>query len=68
VLGTDDPGRRLEAGIAAAVVAAERGVALVRTHEVGPTVRALALVRAAQGLANSSPKVSAELEASPPDA
>ncbi|MGC2790186.1 MAG: dihydropteroate synthase, partial [Thermoplasmata archaeon] len=28
---------RLEAGLAAAVVAAERGVALVRTHDVGPT-------------------------------
>ena len=53
-LGTDDPGRRLEAGIAAAVVAAERGVALVRTHDVGPTVRALALVRAARPGAQES--------------
>jgi len=54
MLGTDDPAYRLEAGLAAAVVAAERGVALVRTHDVGPTVRALALVRAAQGLTNGS--------------
>jgi dihydropteroate synthase len=66
-LGTDDPARRLEAGIAAAVVAAERGVALVRTHDVGPTVRALALVRSAQKLASASPSVSSELKASEPD-
>jgi dihydropteroate synthase len=32
---------RLEAGIAAAVIAAEQGVELVRTHDVAPTVRAL---------------------------
>lgn len=37
---------RLEAGLAAAVIAAERGVSLVRTHDVGPTVRALAVVAA----------------------
>ncbi len=67
VLGTDEPGRRLEAGVAAAVVAAERGVAIVRTHDVGPTVRALALVRAAQGLANASAPVSSELTGSEPD-
>ncbi len=67
VLGNEDPARRLEAGIAAAVVAAERGVALVRTHDVGPTVRALALVRAAQGLANAPPTVAPELDASDPD-
>ena len=63
-LGNEDPARRLEAGIAAAVIAAERGVALVRTHDVGPTVRALALVRAAQGLANTSPSVSSDLTGS----
>lgn len=67
-LGNDDPGRRLEAGIAAAVVAAERGVALVRTHDVGPTVRALSLVRAAQKLANAPPASPHELAASEPDA
>jgi len=48
VLDTNDPAQRLEAGIAAAVMAAERGVALVRTHDVAPTVRALSLVRAAE--------------------
>lgn len=67
-LGTDDPKRRLEAGIAAAVMAAERGVALVRTHDVGPTVRALELVRAAQRLANAPPAVAHELATSEPDA
>ncbi len=47
-LGSAAPTDRLEAGLAAAVLAAERGVALVRTHDVGPTVRALALVAAAE--------------------
>jgi dihydropteroate synthase len=37
---------RLEAGLAAAVLAAEQGAALVRTHDVGPTVRALRLTDA----------------------
>ncbi len=45
--GGTEPADRLEAGLAAAVIAAERGVALVRAHDVGPTVRALALVAAA---------------------
>jgi dihydropteroate synthase len=52
-LGDNDPARRLEAGVAAAVLAAERGAALVRTHDVGPTVRALELVRAAQKVASA---------------
>ena len=67
MLGTDDPAHRLEAGLAAAVVAAERGAALVRTHDVGPTVRALALVRAAQGLTNGSPAVAPGLDADDPE-
>ena len=37
---------RLEAGLATAVIAAERGAALVRTHDVRATVRALAVVAA----------------------
>jgi dihydropteroate synthase len=37
---------RLEAGLAAAVIAAWEGVQLVRTHDVGPTVRALRLTQA----------------------
>jgi dihydropteroate synthase len=43
---------RTEAGLAAAVLAAERGAALVRAHEVGPTVRALAVVAAADRAAS----------------
>jgi dihydropteroate synthase len=41
--GAAEPLARLEAGLAAAVYAAEHGVAIVRTHDVGPTVRALRL-------------------------
>lgn len=37
---------RLPAGLAAAVLAVERGAMLVRTHDVAPTVQALALVAA----------------------
>ncbi|MGA8276003.1 MAG: dihydropteroate synthase [Thermoplasmata archaeon] len=44
VTGTKDPEGRLEAGLAAAVIAALQGVELVRTHDVGATVRALARV------------------------
>jgi dihydropteroate synthase len=44
--GSPDPQDRLEAGIAAAVIAARAGVEIVRTHDVGPTLRALALVAA----------------------
>ncbi len=41
--GAASPLERLEAGLAAAVYAAEHGVSIVRTHDVGPTVRALGL-------------------------
>lgn len=41
--GGDD---RLEASIAAAVLAAERGADLIRVHDVGPTRRALAVLEA----------------------
>ncbi len=54
-LGGAGPLDRLEAGVAAAVLAAERGVALVRSHDVAPTVRALALITAARRLAERSP-------------
>ncbi|MCI4331303.1 MAG: dihydropteroate synthase [Thermoplasmata archaeon] len=43
VLGTASSESRLEAGLAAAVVAARGGADIVRTHDVAPTVRALAL-------------------------
>jgi dihydropteroate synthase len=62
LLGPEEKSRRLEAGLAAAVVAAERGAALVRTHDVEPTVRALALVRAAQSLANGGAARPPDLE------
>jgi dihydropteroate synthase len=56
VLEPSSSADRLEAGLAAAVLAAERGVALVRTHDVGPTVRALALVAAADRAAGRPPQ------------
>lgn len=37
---------RMPAGVAAAVMAVERGAAIVRTHDVAPTVQALTLVQA----------------------
>ena len=36
-----DPGERLAAGVAAAVIAVANGANIVRTHDVGPTVDAL---------------------------
>jgi dihydropteroate synthase len=53
-LGGAPPEARLEAGLAAAVLAAERGADWIRTHDVGPTVRALALVARARS-AGASP-------------
>jgi dihydropteroate synthase len=64
-LETPDPAARLEAGITAAVIAAERGVALVRTHDVAPTIRALSIVRAGQGLANPLSGPSTDLTGEP---
>jgi dihydropteroate synthase len=58
---------RLEAGLAAAVIAAERGVALVRTHDVAPTVRALALVAALDHQAGRPPNAPGVLAAVDPD-
>lgn len=43
VLGGAPVDRRLHAGLAAAVLAAERGARIIRTHDVAPTVEALAL-------------------------
>ncbi|HZY70171.1 MAG TPA: dihydropteroate synthase [Thermoplasmata archaeon] len=44
--GGDAPSDRLEASLAAAVVAALSGAAVVRVHDVAPTVRALAVADA----------------------
>ena len=65
--GNAGPLERLEAGLAAATIAAERGVALVRTHDVGPTVRALRLVEAARRLADRPPATSDPLAVTEPD-
>jgi dihydropteroate synthase len=46
--GAGGPTERLEAGLAAAVLAVDRGAAIVRTHDVAPTVRALSLLRRAR--------------------
>ncbi|HTT35232.1 MAG TPA: dihydropteroate synthase [Thermoplasmata archaeon] len=46
LLGGAPVGDRLEAGLAAAVLLASAGVEIVRTHDVGPTVRALAVADA----------------------
>ncbi len=52
-LGPRDAEGRLEASVAAAVLAASRGVEVVRVHDVGPTVRALAVVRAVRETAGA---------------
>jgi dihydropteroate synthase len=49
VLGNRPVGGRLHGSVAAAVVAAMGGAALVRVHDVGPTVDALRLVDAVLG-------------------
>ncbi len=67
VLPPGSPPDRLEASLAAAVIAAERGVALVRAHEVGPTVRALALVAAAEREASRPPHAPGPLAGDAPD-
>lgn len=46
VLGGAPVDRRLHAGLAAAVLSVERGARIIRTHDVGPTVEALALWQA----------------------
>ncbi len=65
--GGTRPLDRLEAGIAAAVIAAERGVALVRTHDVGPTVRALRLVESTRRLTEHPPSSGEALASTEPD-
>ena len=58
---------RLEAGLAAAVVAADRGASIVRTHDVGPTVRALALIGRAKALRATPPATDEGARAAGPD-
>lgn len=49
ILGGVPVERRLHAGLAAAVLAVERGASIIRTHDVGPTVEALQVVKALEG-------------------
>lgn len=46
---------RIEAGIAAALLAASARVAYVRTHDVGPTARALRVLQAVRGAGTGQP-------------
>lgn len=46
VAGSQDPGERLESSLACAVVAATARVAMVRAHDVAPTVRAVRITDA----------------------
>jgi len=61
------PADRLEAGLAAAVLAADRGATIVRTHDVAPTVRALALVARARTLRALPPTTPEGARAAEPD-
>ena len=47
--GAEDPGERLEGSLAAATWCAANGADVVRVHDVGPTVRALAVTDAIAG-------------------
>ncbi len=67
LLGSAAPAQRLEASLAAAVIAAERGAALVRAHDVGPTVRALQVVAAAMRQAARPPTAPGALAAESAD-
>jgi len=67
LLPTGSAGDRAEAGLAAAVIAAERGAALVRAHEVGATVRALAVVAAVERQAVRPPATPSALASDAPD-
>jgi len=45
-LGGGDPGQRLEASLATAVLAVERGADLVRVHDVAATAKAIRIADA----------------------
>jgi dihydropteroate synthase len=60
--GEAEPRARVDAGVAAALYAAEHGVAIVRTHDVGPTVRALRLWERVEAARRTAP-VSREAKA-----
>jgi dihydropteroate synthase len=54
--GRTDPAARVHGSVAAALIAAQRGAALVRVHDVGPTVDALA-VWAAVKAGDTAPRI-----------
>lgn len=49
LLGGAPMGERLHGSVAAAILAVQRGAAIVRVHDVGPTVQALRIVAAVGG-------------------
>jgi dihydropteroate synthase len=54
--GRSDPASRVHGSVAAALIAAQRGAVLVRVHDVGPTVDALA-VWAAVKAGDTAPRI-----------
>ena len=60
VLGGLAPEDRLEATLAAAVLAVERGAHILRVHDVGPVARAVRAAEAVLGAAPSGPAAAAE--------
>jgi len=55
--GVDEPARRVAASVAAALWASRTGAAVVRVHDVAPTVQALAVLR---HLAEAAPEAEAD--------
>jgi dihydropteroate synthase len=49
ITGVADPGRRVAGSVAAAILAAEAGAAIVRVHDVPETVQALRVLQARSG-------------------
>jgi len=65
--GEPEPTARVDAGVAAAVYAAEHGVSVVRTHDVAPTVRALRLWERIELARQASPSSSEGKAAAEPE-
>ena len=65
--GEREPLARVDAGVAAAVYAAEHGVTIVRTHDVGPTVRALRLWERIESARRALPASREARDATEPD-
>jgi dihydropteroate synthase len=50
ITGRENPDHRLAASLAAALLSAQRGAAILRVHDVAPTVDALKVLGAIEGL------------------